>query len=149
MIKTVTLEGAIMGVLLVPETEYYAGARYVYIKNNTSSVIYASLDPDVSPGDIGTTHINSLEYARLELNGTDTVYIYGTGTVELYTSSSPVSPYSDEGSGSGGGGGTGTDDYNPLINHPHINDRELIGNKSFEDLGLKPITSAQIDALFD
>ena len=42
-------------------------------------------------------------------------------------------------------------DYNPLRNHPHINNRELIGNKTSEELGLEPtisdITEQDIDRL--
>ena len=40
-------------------------------------------------------------------------------------------------------------DYNPLINHPHINGYELIGNKTSEELGLEStivdITEQDID----
>ena len=49
----------------------------------------------------------------------------------------------------GGGGGGGTNNYNALINQPMVNNNVLKGDKSFEDLGLKPITKAQIDALFN
>lgn len=51
--------------------------------------------------------------------------------------------------GGGGSGGAGTDDYNALVNKPRINDVTLKGNKTFEDLGLKPYTAAEIQALWD
>ena len=42
-------------------------------------------------------------------------------------------------------------DYNPLINHPRINDVELIQNKTSEELGLEPtihdITEQDIDRM--
>lgn len=39
-------------------------------------------------------------------------------------------------SATGGGGSGGTDNYNDLLNKPSINGIELIGNKTFQDLGL-------------
>lgn len=48
-----------------------------------------------------------------------------------------------------GGGGGGTDDYNDLDNKPMINGIELIGDKSFEDLGIGPLTNPQMDTLLD
>jgi len=39
-------------------------------------------------------------------------------------------------SATGGGGSGGTDNYNELVNKPSINGIELIGNKTFQDLGL-------------
>lgn len=35
-------------------------------------------------------------------------------------------------------------DYNNLANKPKINDVELRGNKSFEELGVKTMTNAEI-----
>ena len=45
------------------------------------------------------------------------------------------------------GGSSGTKDYNKLINQPQIEDRVLIGNKTFEQLGLSPMTFEDIDNL--
>lgn len=49
-------------------------------------------------------------------------------------------------------GSSGTYDYEKLINKPQINSVELIGNKSFEDLGLeqydfKAVTKTELDAI--
>lgn len=41
----------------------------------------------------------------------------------------------------------GTNDYNDLINKPQINGVELTGNKTPEDLGILPLTNAEIDEL--
>lgn len=51
--------------------------------------------------------------------------------------------------GGSGGGGTGTNNYNDLTNKPQINDVTLRGNKTFEELGLKPYTAAQIQVFWD
>lgn len=48
-----------------------------------------------------------------------------------------------------GSSGAGTSDYERLRNKPQIESVELIGNKSFEELGLEPITSDElIDILY-
>lgn len=38
----------------------------------------------------------------------------------------------------------GTNDYEALINKPQINDVTLTGNKTFEELGLRPATNTEI-----
>lgn len=45
--------------------------------------------------------------------------------------------------------GGGTKDYNKLKNHPRINDIELIGNRTFEDLGADSLTNLEIDAIIN
>lgn len=40
-------------------------------------------------------------------------------------------------------------DYDRLINKPKINEIELIGDKSFNDLGLKPLTNIEIAKMFN
>lgn len=44
-------------------------------------------------------------------------------------------------------GAEGTNDYNRLINKPSINAVELIGNKSFPQLGLDVISEQDIDKI--
>ena len=43
----------------------------------------------------------------------------------------------------------GTRNYEELDNKPSINDILLVGDISFEDLGLLPITTEMIDEIFD
>lgn len=43
----------------------------------------------------------------------------------------------------------GTKDYNKLNNKPQINDVELIGNKSFEDLGAESLTNIDIENIIN
>lgn len=40
-------------------------------------------------------------------------------------------------------------DYNNLDNRPQINGHTLEGDKSFEELGIEPITSAELAAMWD
>lgn len=46
-----------------------------------------------------------------------------------------------------GGGGGGTTNYNSLTNLPQINGVTLKGDKSFDDLGMQPLTNEQMNAL--
>lgn len=43
----------------------------------------------------------------------------------------------------------GASNYTDLTNKPQINDVTLVGNKSFSDLGLIPISDEEIEALFE
>lgn len=45
---------------------------------------------------------------------------------------------------SSGGDGVGTDDYLELINKPSINNVTLENNKSFEELGMVPLSNLEI-----
>lgn len=44
-------------------------------------------------------------------------------------------------------GSGGTNDYEELKNKPKINEVELEGNKSFEELGITPLTNMEILAI--
>ena len=46
-----------------------------------------------------------------------------------------------------GGGGGGTTNYNLLTNLPQINGVTLKGDKSFDDLGMQPLTNEQMNEL--
>ena len=43
----------------------------------------------------------------------------------------------------------GTNNYEALTNKPHIEGRELSGDKSFEELGLHPMTNLEIKKIFN
>lgn len=45
--------------------------------------------------------------------------------------------------------GAGTGNYNALTNHPSIEGRELVGDKSFEELGLHTMSNLEIKDLFN
>ena len=40
-------------------------------------------------------------------------------------------------------------DYEKIINHPFINDEEVVGRKTLEDYGVKTLTNIEIKQLFD
>lgn len=40
-------------------------------------------------------------------------------------------------------------DYNHLVNKPRVNDVELVGDKSFEELGVNPMTNIEIKEIFN
>lgn len=40
-------------------------------------------------------------------------------------------------------------DYDMLANHPSINEEELIGNKTFDDLGDHTLSNIEIKDIFD
>lgn len=39
-------------------------------------------------------------------------------------------------------------DYGKITNKPKINNVELVGNKTFKDFGLRPMTNTEIENLF-
>lgn len=49
----------------------------------------------------------------------------------------------------GGGGGGGTSNYEALLNKPKINNTTIQGNKQFSDYGLKEITTAELNAMWN
>ena len=49
---------------------------------------------------------------------------------------------------SGKANGATSNDYEKLVNLPSIEDIELKGNKSFEELGLEECSNLEIDSLF-
>ena len=70
------------------------------------------------------------------------VIVYGE-----YVASQDEHGGSGDGGGSGGGGGGGVSDYTQLTSKPRIENVELIGNKSFEDLNLFSLTEQEILSL--
>jgi hypothetical protein len=48
-----------------------------------------------------------------------------------------------------GAGGSGTSDYEELVHKPSINGVELVGDKTFEELGREDISNSRIKAIID
>ena len=40
-------------------------------------------------------------------------------------------------------------DYEKIINHPYINDEEVVGHKTFEDYGDHTLSNIEIKTIFD
>lgn len=47
------------------------------------------------------------------------------------------------------GGGSGTTNYAALTNKPKINGVTLSGDNEFEDLGMRPLSKAELKAMWD
>lgn len=71
-----------------------------------------------------------------------TLEIQGSSSLDLSMTSDPTLTLGLERS-------TGTNNYESLVNKPSINSVELIGDKSFEDLGDVPLTNTEIQAIFN
>ena len=148
MIKTVTLSG-ITAVDLDPDKNnptFYLSEIFTFVKNKTDSTVYVSADPSCIPYADGTVEIPSGGSYRFNTPVGNIIYIFGDGDIELTTSKFADNPYQATG---GGGGGSGTDDYTSLSNKPKINGFTLIGDKSFEDLGLEWVKPPVIADVFD
>jgi len=147
MVKTVSLSGGVTPIDMTEDDDsgFHGGYRFVWITNRTGSAVFASADDTCSAGADGTFEIRANESLRMTLTPGAVLYLDGSGDVELMTVPEPDMPFTS----SGGSGGSGTSDYTALSNKPRINGVTLNGDKSFENLNLKPITRAQIDALFE
>ena len=130
------------------EPYFYKSDKFIWIKNKSPSAMYASADNDFDIGGDGVLEIPAGECAMLNMPPTNIIYLSGDGDAEIYTSDVPHCPWTG-GSGGGSSSGGGTDNYSDLSNKPKINGVTLTGDKSFDELNLKPITKAQIDALFN
>ena len=126
---------------------FYNETPYAWIWNKSSSTIYASDLASCVPGEDGTAQIGAGEMVLMIVSARNKLYFNGDGDITISTDDVSECPWSG-GSGSGGGGSSGGD-YPPLTNKPKINGFTLVGDKSFDDLGLKAITRTQIDALFN
>jgi hypothetical protein len=85
----------------------------------------------------------------IQINGKE--YDIQTESTSLIVNSivkvkSPLNNFSDIYIESAGGGGGGTTDYTLLVNKPKINNVELVGNKSLNDLGIQPAGNYVVDA---
>ena len=83
------------------------------------------------------TAANNLIHAKAHAHASASITVYW-----LLLYSLDLSGWSG---GGGGGGGSGTDDYEQLLNKPSIEGVTLVGNKSFEDLGLIALTNVEIN----
>jgi hypothetical protein len=108
-IRTVTVSG-VTAVYFDPngtEPYFYAGQPNAWIRNDSTSVMYASLDENCTIGAEGTMKIPTGETALIELSDANKIYISGSGSAEIRTNNLPVNPFN-----AGGKGGEGVE--NPL-----------------------------------
>lgn len=95
-IKTVTLTSAVAAVNYNPtgDDPYFSSAeKYAWIRNNSDVSIFASLNSSCTAYADGTMMIAPSEVGMIVLDGTNTLYIYGTGKAEIRTTTEPVCPF--------------------------------------------------------
>lgn len=146
MIKTVSVSG-LTEINFSSENEplFYLSQKYVHVKNKSAGIVYISADENCTPDADGTASVSAGECRCMKLSSTNTLYFSGDGDIEVETSDTVVSPFKPKAEGGGGDAG----DYNPILNKPQINHKTLVGNKSFEDLGLEWIKPDVIADEFD
>ena len=82
--------------------------------------------PDIQVGTTTTLESGSKAYVNLDPSSTKMKPIFNFGIPR-----GPAGP-------GGGPGGSGTSNYEELTNKPSINNTELDGNKTLDDLGIQP-----------
>ena len=95
-IKTVTLSSAVATVNYNPtgNNPYFSSAeKYAWIRNDSDTSIFASLNSSCTAYADGTMMIAPSEVGMIVLDGTNTLYIYGTGKAEVRTTTEPVCPF--------------------------------------------------------
>ena len=128
-VKTITLDGTETAV------KFEKGYPYYVITNMGDGELYASGSPGITAYADGVyTILPGMETRISPELSADTVYLLGSGTVQVRAEEIAV-PTSFNPAGKGGGSG-GTTDYTQLENKPSINSVDLIGNKTLEELGI-------------
>lgn len=115
----------------------YSSPPVVEIHNNECPVLFHKVLVPAAMGDDIDNPPKNGQYRNVLLQ------YEANGHVYMYSSDGVVTYISD------GGEGEGTTDYNELTNKPRINDIELIGNKSFEDLDAWRMTNTDIQNIID
>lgn len=115
-------------------------------KKNILASVIAEEKPDTFP--VNGQGIENLDETFVFVPGSKIMvlsemseYILGPDTGEWYK-------WRTSGGGGGGGDG-GTKNYNLLDNKPKINNKELKGNVSLEDIGIEEMTAEELAALWD
>ena len=141
MIKTVTLEG---DELKVDEL----GGKNTVITNQSGLTLYASAFPDVEPNNNNVATILSGGVMNLhDTNGT--VYLLGTGKVQLMGTNSdelPMSALIASGSGGGGGSSGGGVSQEYVDNGDAVT---LISAKKYTDSKTEPLTEPELNELLE
>ena len=104
MIKTITLDG--LTSVTVKESPFDM-ARFCWVRNRTESDVYISCtDPQCTPNADGVKCISAGECGMLDSESRETLYISGSGVVNIETTPFLVCPFPNgvKGGESGGGG---------------------------------------------
>lgn len=85
---------------------FYASEKYAWVRNKSGAVMYASRSEDVGAGVLGSAEIPAGGFVRLELDGTNVIYLSGSGDAEIQTTNTAVSPFKRAAKGGGNSDGT-------------------------------------------
>ena len=105
MIKTLTLDG--LTSVKIKESAYDM-ARFCWLYNHSDSDIYAScVNSECTENADEVRRIPAGEFGMLDTESYETLYLNGSGTVEIVTSALLVCPFDRGGKGGGSGGSSG------------------------------------------
>lgn len=83
----------------VTEVNFHEFNKYIWIRNKTDDSVYASLSSTVTAGAEGTTEIPEKESGLILMSDAKTIYISGSGSVEIKASDFAECPFKVEGKG--------------------------------------------------
>ena len=102
MIKTITLDG--LTSVKIKQSAYDM-ARFCWIKNLSEADVFAScVNADCTENADEVRRISSGEFGMLDTESYETLYLNGSGAVEIVTSAYAVCPFDRGGKGGGSGG---------------------------------------------
>lgn len=137
-IKTVTLDGGELKV------EGLNGQNTIIV-NRGSATLYASINPDIVPDGDNVAAIPS--GGAMNLHGTNgTVYLLGTGKVQLQGTDVAWVPMSSGGSSGGGGGSTGG------VSQGYVDGQDTLtlnAAKKYTDSKTEPLTEPELNELLE
>lgn len=120
MIKTLTLDG--LTSVTVKESPFDM-ARFCWVRNRTESDVYISCtDPQCTPNADGVKCISAGECGMLDSESRETLYISGSGVVNIETTPFLVCPFPNGAKGGeSGGGGSLTEIYRGAFSSSSLN----------------------------
>lgn len=111
--------------------------KVLEIHNHECPVLFHRVVVPAAMGDDETNPPRNGQYRNvlLQYEANKHIYMFSSDGIPTYISD--------------GDEDKGTTDYNELTNKPQINDVELVGNKSFEDLDAWRMTNTDIQNIID
>lgn len=111
--------------------------KVLEIHNHECPVLFHRVMVPAAMGDDETNPPRNGQYRNvlLQYEANKHIYMFSSDGIPTYISD--------------GDEDKGTTDYNELTNKPQINDVELVGNKSFEDLDAWRMTNTDIQNIID